>query len=34
LASSWQSFKSQYRSHLDFPIYRPPIAWILVAARR
>jgi hypothetical protein len=26
LASSWQSFKSQYRSHLDFPIYRPPIA--------
>jgi len=26
LASSWQSFKSQYRSHLDFPIYRPPLA--------
>jgi len=26
LASSWQSFKPQYRSHLDFSIYRPPIA--------
>jgi hypothetical protein len=25
-ASSWRSVKSQYRSHLDFTIYRPPIA--------
>jgi hypothetical protein len=26
LTSSWQSSKSQYRSHLNFSIYRPPIA--------
>jgi len=26
LSSSWQSFKSRYRSQLDFSIYRPPIA--------
>ena len=26
LASSWRPVKSQYRSHLDFAIYRPPIA--------
>jgi hypothetical protein len=26
LASSWLPVKSQYRSHLDFSIYRPPIA--------
>jgi len=26
LAASWKSSKSHYRSHLDFSIYRPPIA--------
>jgi hypothetical protein len=26
LVSSWRPIKSQYRSHLDFSIYRPPIA--------
>ncbi|RLA10792.1 MAG: hypothetical protein DRQ59_11145 [Gammaproteobacteria bacterium] len=23
---TWQAFKSRYRSHLDFAIYRPPMA--------